>query len=316
MEPFTLTLGNGATLTGLSNIPKPSPTTPKYRPLIVGLHGGSYSSSYFNVDAKHTAALASNALSVPFIAINRPGIAGSTSLYPLPPDSSDAETHAAFLHNHILPALWTQFGLSNGCNSLTLLCHSLGTPIAIMAASLFATSHPPDSQPQPPYPLAGIIFSGFGIQLIPDSGPKPDPNTPPPEFLEFTADVKNAIMMPPGTCDPSVYAYHDRLNVKFPFREVSDIHTVWLPRIREEWAKDVTVPVMFGIAERDCYWRATREHVDEMRRLFGKSPRVEGEVVKRAPHNLEISYWAQGWYARGFGFAVECAASWGVGFTG
>ena len=310
MEPFTLTLGNGTRLTGLCNIPDPSPKSAKRRPLIVGIHGGSYSASYFDVDAHHTAALTSNALSVPFIAINRPGIAGSTSLYPLPPDSSDPETQAAFLHNHILPALWTTFGPSNGCNSLILLCHSLGTPIAIIAASYLAASHPPGTQP--PYPLAGIIFSGFGIQLIPDSGPNPDPNMAPPEFLDFTAEVKNAIMMAPGTCDPSVYNYHERLNVKFPFREVADIHTVWLPRIRSEWAKDVKVPIMFGIAERDCYWKATRGHVDELRGLFETSPRVEGGVVKGAPHNLEMSYWAQGWYTRCFGFGLECASSWEV----
>jgi hypothetical protein len=82
--------------------------------------------------------------------------------------------------------------------------------------------------------------------------------------------------------------------------------------VREEWAKDVKVPVMFGIAEHDCYWRATEDHVNEMRAVFQASPRVEGGVVKGAPHNLEMSYWAQGWYARCFGFGLECAAAVGV----
>src|SRR4051812_20000949 len=106
MEPFTLTLANGATMTGLSNLPAPSSTAAKYRPLVVGLHGGSYCAAYFDVDTKHTAALSSSTLSVPFIAINRPGYLGSSSIYPLPPNSSDPETHADWLHKYILPALW------------------------------------------------------------------------------------------------------------------------------------------------------------------------------------------------------------------
>jgi len=35
--------------------------------------------------------------------------------------------------------------------------------------------------------------------------------------------------------------------------------------------------------------------------------------VPGAPHAIELSYWGQGWYARCFGFAMECAANLGVG---
>ncbi|KAK0642212.1 hypothetical protein B0T16DRAFT_381439 [Cercophora newfieldiana] len=310
MESFTLTLANGATLTGLSNLPPASASASKHRPLVVGLHGASYGATYFDVDAKHTALLTSNALSVPFVAVNRPGYLGSTSIYPLSASSSDPETHGAWLHKYILPALWKEFGLPQGCNSLVLHCHSLASPGGVIAASYHASS------PDPEYPLAGIIFSGFGIHLIPDSGPKQDPDAPPVEFLEFPQQIKDAIMMPPGTCHPDVYTHHDRLNTRFPMQEVGDIHTVWLPRVRGEWAKDVKVPVMFGIAERDCYWEATREHVDGMRGMFRASPRVEGGVVRGAPHNIEMSYWAQGWYGRCFGFGLECAASFGVARDG
>ena len=318
MESFTLTLANGATLTGLSNLPPPSATTPKQKPLIVGLHGASYSASYFDVDTNHTASLLSNALSVPFVAINRPGYASSTSFYPLPPNSSDFETHALWLHEYILPALWKTFGPPQGCTSLVLLCHSLSTPGAVIAASYFSTSSP--NFTTPPYPLAGLIFSGFGTSLLPSAIPDPSA-PPPPDVITFPAAVKDAMFLPPGTCDPAIYAHHSSpdspLNTSFPSDEVTEIHTLWLPRIKtpSSWARSVTVPVMFGVAERDCYWQATGEHVEEMRGVFSGSERVEGGVVKGAPHNMEMSWWGRGWYARCFGFGLECAAGYesGVG---
>jgi hypothetical protein len=66
---------------------------------------------------------------------------------------------------------------------------------------------------------------------------------------------------------------------------------------------------MIGLAERDQLWKGTDEHVKGFASAFSGSPRVDGSVVRGAPHNLEMSYWAQGWYARSFGFAMECAAS-------
>jgi len=36
---------------------------------------------------------------------------------------------------------------------------------------------------------------------------------------------------------------------------------------------------------------------------------VEGSLLRGAPHCIELSFWAQGRYARCFGFAMECSAS-------
>lgn len=309
MEQFTLTLANGATLTGLSNTPPSSFPSPKYKPLMVGLHGGSYSAAYFDVDSQHTAAIASNALGVPWVAIDRPGYKGSTSFYPIPARSSFPELYGSWLHELALPALWDSFGAPQGCTTIVLLCHSLGTPGAVIAASHYSSS----PFPQQRYPLGGVIFSGFGSKLIPGRS-SVDPHGPssPPEFLCFTPQVKDGLMIPPGTCDPAIYKHTERLNTEFPSREVADIHSVWNVRFHADWAVKVQVPVMFGIAEHDCYWRPDQEHVADLLRAFVNSPRVEGGVVRGAPHNIEMSYWAAGWYARCFGFGIECAASAGV----
>ncbi len=307
MEPITLTLANGATLTGLANLPPKTVHTPRYRPLIIGLHGGSYSGSYFDVNSTHTASLPSNALSVPFIAINRPNYAGSTSFYPIATNSSDPETYGTWLHRFILPLIWETFGIPHGCNSIILHCHSLGTTGAVIAAATHSQESPEDRK----YPIAGIVISGFGTDIIATDSSQVAPEGP--EFVNFPPDIKDALMMPNGTCDPSVYEHTTRLNLPCPSREIQDIWTAWLARVRTEWAPFVKVPVMIGVAELDCYWKGTKESVRDFMSIFTGSGRVEGGVIRGAPHNLEMSYWGSGWYARSFGFGLECAASFGVG---
>lgn len=109
-----------------------------------------------------------------------------------------------------------------------------------------------------------------------------------------------------------MYAHTARLNYPMPRREVQGVWDVWLPRVEREWAPRVRVPVMLGLAERDVYWQGTAEHVRVLAAAFAGSPRVEASVIRGAPHNLEMTYWAQGWYARCFGFGMECAASFAV----
>jgi hypothetical protein len=317
MKPFTLTLTNGATLTGLANLPQTLPTDAKFKPLMVGLHGGSYSSAYFHVDEKHTAALASNGLGVPWVAIDRPGYRGSTSLYPIPERSSYHETLGDWLHRFILPALWQEFGEPQGCNSMVLLCHSLGAPGAVIAAAKL--SQEAETGKLASYPLSGIIASGFGTQVANTSNKDTRNNSSDqggspasPELIHFPPEVKDAMMLPQGTCDPAVYAHTTRLNEPFPAAERDDaLLTVFAARFRNDWAPHVRVPVMIGIAERDAWWKGDEDHVRDFAAAFTGSPKVEGSVIRGAPHNLEMSYWAQAWYARCFGFGLECA----VGFN-
>ncbi|KAK5661071.1 hypothetical protein OQA88_10961 [Cercophora sp. LCS_1] len=293
MGSFTLTLANGATLTGWANLPIAPSTYPKYRPLMVGLHGGTYSSDYFHVDEKHTAAIASNALGVPFVAINRPGYKDSTSFDPIPEGSSYHETYGEWLHKFILPAVWGKFGVAQGCNGVVLLAHSLGVSGAVITAALHA-HETSEQERKPNYPLAGIIISGLGIQPVRERPADRPPNEI-PEFITFPDDLKDDMFIPKGTCDPSIYKHTKRLNLPVPFREVQDAWDVWLPRVRTDWAPHVRAPVMIGLAERDIYWKGTEEHAREFMAAFSASSRVDGSVVKGAPHNMEMSYWSQGW---------------------
>ena len=304
MEPFKLTLPNGATLTGLHNLARNSSVSPKHLPLVVGLHGGTFSAQYFDVDANHSASVACKGLGVPFVAINRPGYQNSTP-FPIPTGSSYPEEYGRWLHEYILPALWTSFCKPRGCNCMILHTHSLGTTGAVIAAGLYASSPSGGMQ----HVLGGISISGFGAanQTV---GPA---NTPPPDtetHIVFPPALKEKLMYQPGTTDPAVVARAASLNNPMPVEEARDIEPVWFPNWTR-WAAAVKVPVLICLAEKDGMWNGSKEHLAEFTGAFTGSARVDGSIVLGAPHNMEMSYWSKGYYARVFGFGMECAA--GIG---
>lgn len=303
MDAFKLTLADDTTLSGIHNIPAPTSSRTKYCPLVVGLHGGCYTSQYFDASPDYTASLTSNSLAVPFVAIDRPGYKDSTPLTSIPEGSSFPEEWGTRLHQSILPALWTEFGLPNACTCIILHCHSLGANGAFVAASLYATA-----STTPAYPCGGIVVSGFG-SLLKDTGGHTAQPDPAPSHVSIPIQVKDSTLLLPGTADEQVYAQSERIDHAMPFEEIASLRKSWLSTWRQKWGANVTVPIMIALAERDHYWDATDDHLRDFTSCFPRSTRIDTSIIKAAPHNLELSYWSTGWYARSFGFAIECAVS-------
>ncbi|KAJ0422246.1 hypothetical protein BJY00DRAFT_280481 [Aspergillus carlsbadensis] len=306
MEPFTLTLSNNTTVAGIHSLPPPSPTSPKHRPLIIALHGGTYDSHYFDATPKSSASNPSTAFGVPFIAIDRPCYGGTTSFLPVPAGSTFNEETGRRLHESIIPALWTEFGVPNACNSVVLFCHSFGTMGGIVAAALHA------EDPNPAYPLSGLILSGMGDRqsAMTRDAPPIAPNAG-DDHVVFPLPYKDTVMFRPlGAVEPEMLEQSPRLNAVSPVIEMHECRA-WLG-VWKEWAAKVRTSVMFALVEDDVFFEATEEEVRVCTGAFVKSPRVDGSLVRGAPHCMELSYWAQGWYARCFGFAMECAAGVGV----
>lgn len=299
MQPFKLTLSDGKVVSGLHCLPASESSNQTPTPLIVALHGGTYTSKYYDVDDRHTASIPSNALSVPFIAINRPGYDGSTAFPSIPEGSSYAEESGFWLHLHVLPALWSKYGVPNDCSCIVLHAHSLGTFCGIFAVTL----HTKDATK--PYPLGGISMSGFGSQPTDSPVPPQDFGTMP---IVIPNEMKDKMMLQEGHADPGIYKYTDALNHSMSVEEMASAGTFWFPTWRD-LAASIVVPVMIGFAGHDLMWNGTKEHLLEFTSAFTASERVDGSVITGAPHNLEMSYWARGWYARCFGFALECAAN-------
>ncbi|KAI1359647.1 hypothetical protein F5Y08DRAFT_319067 [Xylaria arbuscula] len=303
MESFRLSTDH-ATMVGLRSLPPPSTSPLKYRPLIVGLHGGSYDKQYFDATPATSASVMSKALVVPFISIDRPSYGGTTSVLPVPKGSDFNLETGRLLHNSILPSIWSDMGAVNGCNCIVLLCHSLG----VMGGTVAAALHAQDKTPR--YPLGGIILSGMGDrQSIQMQGRSAESDFDPMQYTTSPVEWKDSVMFKPGTVVPDVVQQTERLNAPMPLAESGRFAVDWLPIWKEIWAAQVLVPVMFSLVDDDPFFISTKEEVDRCVGAFTKSVRAEGSLVLGAPHCIELSYWSQGWYARCFGFAIECAAS-------
>ena len=295
--PFTLPLPPGATLSGIVYVPPSIASSSPYRPLIIAMHGAACNAHHFDVDSKHTASLAADAFSIPVVSINRPCYRNTTSFLPVPTGSTFYEESGKWEHERIFPALWQTYGIPNGCTAVVVLGHSLAAPGMIAAAAMYA------QDPHPAYPLAGLIFSGWGSRIIPEAQRRAMGSEP--------LARKNMLMLnDPSlqTAADSVRQYMEIQTEPGPPEERSSlVDGTWAPR-EKRLAAQVNVPIMFALAEHDWLWYGNKEHVQEYEARFSSCPRFDGSVVRGAPHAIEWSHQSQGWYARCFGFGLEISA--------
>ncbi|KAL8661756.1 MAG: hypothetical protein Q9202_005318 [Teloschistes flavicans] len=315
MESFSLPLANNAVLAGLRTSTLPD-APPKDTPLIVAIHGGSYSSSYYDATAQFSGASYSTFLRVPFLAIDRPGYKGSTAVpSTIPEDSSYLQEEGKYFHHQVLPAIWNAYCKEYSVSSIVVLAHSLSVPMAVVAAALHANNKATTNGQA--YPLAGIILSGYGTSLNHDTMSRMQPFFEHHgDRLKFPAEVKEDIMLnkaTPGLTDPEIFEKTEELNTDVGLAELvdsnEDMWGVW----RHRYMPLVRCPVLYNLAGEDNLWTVNAETLRDFVAAFERSVRVESGIVPGAAHCMELSRCSRGWYARVFGWAVECGIGHGLG---
>ncbi|CEL09249.1 hypothetical protein ASPCAL12388 [Aspergillus calidoustus] len=177
-----------------------------------------------------------------------------------------------------------------------------------MGGIIAAALHARDNAPL--YPLAGLLACGMGnTQSSFTKSNTPDYITIDADHVLFPPEKKDVIMFKPGTTVPEVLELWEGLNAVSPLPEISQFPAAWLPVWKEKWAAQVAVPVMFSLVDNDPFFVADEEELGVCVQAFKESARLDGSLVKGAPHCMELSHWSQGWYARCFGFAMECSAT-------
>ncbi|KAE8415248.1 Alpha/Beta hydrolase protein [Aspergillus pseudocaelatus] len=301
MEPFKLCLPNGAIISGRYNFPPRDSKSAQIRPLIVCIPGGSYDSRYFDVQGVQSICNLSSCLKIPVIAIDRPGYGAST----LAPDVENAPTYAQgqgiYLNSVVFPALWKTFADRAEASGIVLLSHSIGAMIATIAAGSYTGLED--------YPLAGIITSGIGSELV--EGHRQGMLhllDEPAEFVQFEATPKDAIMLqlPHMNLAPlEMRQFTEQLNQPVPQGELRDINTTWLGYWKD-YSSNVKVPLLYGLGEFDGLWTCSAETLAVYKAAFPKSPTITCEIIPMAPHCMELSFQSQAWYLKCFAFAIEC----------
>ena len=237
------------------------------KPLILAIHGGTYSGRYFNVPG-HSLMERATAQGFDVIAIDRPGYGGSTAL----PDAADLiQKNADYLTPRI-PALLEAFGRSDA--QVFIIGHSIGGAITISIAAN-----------QPDW-LTGIAVSGVGLKTPPESA-MAYAQFPDVYFVELPSAVKDQLMFGPAeTLRTGMPLTSHEANTHCPLNELKDITGGWQTRLHDLCAK-VTVPVQTKQGQHEALWLIDGTLVDDFGACFTASPRVDVGTVADAGHCID-----------------------------
>ncbi|AYQ39595.1 hypothetical protein BLA9940_01885 [Burkholderia aenigmatica] len=265
-------------------------TAPDDYPLVVAIHGGTYTGDYFQVDGYSLAARAA-ALGIPLFALNRPGYADSVHKENL---DCSIMSNAEIL-NDVLSDLWeTRRGNARG---IFLIGHSIGGAIAIQMAALGKS-----------WPLLGLSISGVGMR-------EPEPvleqwqSLPPDELIVIPPEPKDQLMYgPAGTWLPDGQRAAHRADHPMPRQELLDIAFEW-PRLLRDAAPRVDVPVHYRQPEFDNLWVVDEAEVQDFASRFVNSPWVDAQVFKGAGHNIDFHRLGGAFQLQQLAFALACSVS-------
>ncbi|KXS94860.1 hypothetical protein AC578_8467 [Pseudocercospora eumusae] len=300
---------SGRGVTGIEFVPRSAQSAAKdIKPLIVALHGATCFSGYWDLDEERTASIAASALGLPFVAIDRPGYAGTDSV------DLDGSTYqlatAKWIEDEILPELWQKYGVPNGCSAVCLMCHSLGCCVGITIASLHA-----ETVNKAQYPLAGLVISGVGRRLrrsasVVDNPAELDIGILPPVLQR---DLSEQVPFMLG--DPELQLYDQAITSTLASQAGSmtreELHGGIMFMVTEAGApfiESVQCSVLYSLAEHDHAGYGTQEEARSYAEMFKSSRRVDWSLMRNAPHAIEWSKAGKGWYFHCLGWALEVTA--------
>jgi pimeloyl-ACP methyl ester carboxylesterase len=281
------TIGNwdGQSFSGRANRAESTPTGKP--PLIVAVHGGSYSSAYFDVPG-YSLLEQADGFGIPVIAIDRSSYGQST---PLAHSDSTIARNAEVLVGAVGEIWEARKDLVSG---VFLVGHSIGGAIVVtMAAS------------KPVWPLLGIAVSGVGLATAP--GDDARWASLPEGLVTLPTEIKDVVMFgPEGTFEADMPAASHVANTTCPRAELIDITTTW-SRVVPGVASKVAVPVHYRQAEFDRLWVVDKVQVDDFAAAFTSAPLVDSRLFLNAGHCIDFHSVAGRFHDEQLKFALRCS---------
>ncbi|MTD52509.1 alpha/beta hydrolase [Amycolatopsis pithecellobii] len=259
----------GKTFTGRRNAVVTQEGNPGHDlPLVIAIHGGGFTSAYFDVPGYSLLDRAESA-GVPLIAIDRPAYGGSD---PVASDGSVFAANAAAL-DHLVSELWADHGA--GRAGVFVIGHSIGASITLALAAR-----------QPAWPLRGIAISGCLLRE-PESVVDWFASIRTEEFAVSAEEKAGVMFGPEGTYRPDMPHASNFANVPVLAAELIEASSQWEKQYRV-LAPKISVPVHIRQGEFDALWINDETQVTEFAAALTGSPWVDAELFRSAGHAIDF----------------------------
>lgn len=279
--------GLGIALSGRGRMPE---AENQKRPLIIAIHGGTYSSKYFDIPG-YSLLDRAQAQNLPIFAIDRPGYGQSADYAATAPSISDnAQILESAIHE-----LWRRY--QHQACGVVLIGHSIGGAISIALAAR-----------QPTWPLLGIAVSGVGLDPVPASKDKWNEVPPSQTLVNVPMEAMNGFFFgPESTYDASMMPQASySAGAPAPRSELIDISLGW-PKLVAKLAAKVTVPVHYRQPEFEKLWPISDELVGQFAKAFSNSPEVDAALLPGAGHCVDFHRVGEQFQLDQLAFAKRCA---------
>jgi pimeloyl-ACP methyl ester carboxylesterase len=259
---------------------------PDPRAVIVALHGGATTSTYFDHPDLPRSSLprTGSALGFTVIALDRPGYGASAPHA----DRITAPAQRVDLAYAAIEKLVPAQGAG-----VFLLAHSIGCELALRMAA--------DERGKA---LLGLELAGTGRRHHPTAltfmnGWRRDPVAPkrPPGLSK--------LLWQPASLYPAAAVGGARMSSRSPHYEATVVDG-WAPRDFADLAAQVRVPVQFTLGDHEPVWESGPAALNDIAGMFTASPRVTVTEQFDAGHNLSLGRTAMAYHLKVLSFVEEC----------
>ncbi len=256
------------------------------KPLLVAIHGGTYTSAYFDIPGYSLLERAERN-GFPIVAVDRPCYGETT---PLPQDSANIAGSAEQL-DAAIGGILERFAPS--APGVVLIGHSIGGAVALSIAAR-----------RPSWPLLGVAVSGVCLQTPPDDAA--NWGRLPAGMVEIPRPIKDMVMFgPEGTFKPDMPALSHKADSLVPRAELLDIVTGW-PAVARQVLAGINVPVHMRQGEFDRLWITNADEVAQFAAACSGAPYVDAKLFPGAGHCIDFHRLDASFQLEQIAFALRC----------
>jgi pimeloyl-ACP methyl ester carboxylesterase len=259
-------------------------------PLLVALHGGTYTSVYFEVAGGPFGSFIdiANRNGFDVLTIDRPGY-GVSDLLP-----EDSNTFAA--QAQLLDEVIADSGSHYGTDGVVLAGHSIGGMIALEIAAR-----------QPDWKLLGVTATGMGARIPPGGAAEQLGSAPLAGVIDLPVPDREAVMFgPAGSVSQAGREAARTSYAPTPFVELK-LAPVWARTRPDEVAPRVTVPVHNVLAEFDALWDSSPEALTDFETRFAGGAGASSTIAQGVGHSIDHHLKGAATQLQQFAFAYRCA---------